>query len=41
MANRKDIKILTELLNLDDIKVISHRIHRGIGIILKTESKQS
>lgn len=41
MASRKDIKILTELLDLDNIKVISHRIHPGIGMILQTESKQS
>ncbi|MCG6137246.1 MAG: ISL3 family transposase [Nostoc sp. LLA-1] len=35
------MKILTELLDLDNIKVISHRIHPGIGMILQTESKQS
>ncbi|MBD2353277.1 transposase, partial [Tolypothrix sp. FACHB-123] len=40
MSSKKDIKILTELLDLDDIKVISHRLHPGIGIILQTESKQ-
>ncbi|MCC5631967.1 ISL3 family transposase [Nostoc sphaeroides CHAB 2801] len=40
MASKKDIKILTELLNLDDIKVISHRLHDGIGIILQTESNK-
>ncbi|MFB2771321.1 ISL3 family transposase [Pelatocladus sp. BLCC-F211] len=41
MASKRDIKILTELLDLDDIKVISHRLHPGIGMILQTESKQS
>ena len=40
MVHKNDIKILTELLDLDDIKVISHRLHEGIGIILKTESKK-
>ncbi|RCJ42029.1 transposase [Nostoc minutum NIES-26] len=41
MTNKRDIKILTELLDLDEIKVISHRLHPGIGMILQTESKQS
>jgi transposase len=41
MLNKKDIKILTEILDLDDVKVISHRLHSGIGIILQTESKKS
>lgn len=41
MTSKKDIKILTELLDLDDTKVISHRLHPGIGMILQTESKQS
>lgn len=41
MASKKDIKILTELIDLDNIKVTSHRIHPGIGMILQTESKQS
>jgi transposase len=40
MTSKKDIKILTELLDLDDIKVISHRLHPGIGMILQTESKR-
>lgn len=39
MIHKNDIKILTELLDLNDIKVISHRLHAGIGIILQTESK--
>lgn len=41
MVNKKDIKILTEILDLEDVKVISHRLHSGIGIILQTESKKS
>jgi transposase len=41
MMNKKDIKILTEILDLEDVKVISHRLHDGIGIILQTESKKS
>ena len=40
MASKRDIKVLTELLDLDDIKVISHRLHDGIGIILQIESKK-
>ncbi|MHC5822460.1 MAG: ISL3 family transposase [Nostoc sp.] len=40
MVHKNDIKILTEILDLDDIKVISHRLHEGIGIILQTESKK-
>ncbi|MCC5618265.1 ISL3 family transposase [Nostoc sp. CHAB 5836] len=39
MIHKNDTKILTELLDLNDIKVISHRLHAGIGIILQTESK--
>ena len=41
MTGKRDIKILTELLDLDDVKVISHRLHSGIGMILQTESKKS
>lgn len=41
MVNKKDIKILTEILGLDDVKIVSHRLHNGIGIILQTESKKS
>ncbi|MFM6108300.1 MAG: ISL3 family transposase, partial [Sphaerospermopsis kisseleviana] len=37
MNRKKGIKILTELLNIEDIKVISHRQHEGIGIILQIE----
>lgn len=40
MTSKRDIKILTELIDLGDIKVISHRLHDGIGIILQTESKK-
>nr|MDZ8167749.1 ISL3 family transposase [Nostoc sp. CmiSLP01]MDZ8286378.1 ISL3 family transposase [Nostoc sp. ChiSLP01] len=31
------MKLLTELLNLSEVKVISHRQHQGIGIILQIE----
>jgi len=41
MKGKRDIKILTEMLDLEDVKVISHRLHSGIGIILQTESKKS
>ncbi len=41
VVNKKDIKILTELLGLENVKVISHHLHDGIGIILQTESKIS
>ncbi|WP_373695792.1 ISL3 family transposase [Brunnivagina elsteri] len=34
------MKILTELLDLEDIKVISHSLHDGIGIILQIGSKK-
>ena len=37
MNRKPGIKILTELLNIKDIKVISHRQHEGIGIILQVE----
>ena len=40
VTNKKGIKILTELLDLEDVKVISHRLHAGIGMILQTESKK-
>ena len=38
MASKKGIKLLTQLLNLENVKVISHRQHQGIGIILQIES---
>lgn len=37
MRTKKEIKFLTELLNIEGIKVISHRQHEGIGIILQVE----
>lgn len=37
MNRKKGIKILTELVNIEDIKVISHRQHESIGIILQIE----
>jgi len=38
MNSKKEIKLLTELLNLSGVKVVSHRQHQGIGIILQIES---
>lgn len=38
MTSNKDIKRLTQLLNLEGIKVISHRQYQEIGIILQIES---
>lgn len=40
MTSKKEIKLLTELLNLEGVKVISHRQHQGIGIILFLESTE-
>lgn len=37
MTTKKRIKLLTELLNIEGIKVISHRQHEGIGLILQVE----
>jgi transposase len=38
MTVRKGIKLLTEILNIEGIKVVSQRQHEGIGIILQIES---
>lgn len=38
MSGKKGIKLLTELLNLEGVKVYSHRQHEGIGIILQIEA---
>jgi len=40
VVNKKNIKILTELLDLEHVTVISHRLHNGLGMILQTESKR-
>ena len=37
MTSKKDIKILTQLLNLSGIKVISHHQYKGVGIILQID----
>ena len=37
MRTKKEIKFLTKLSNIEGIKVISHRQHEGIGIILQLE----
>lgn len=41
MLKKRGIKVLTDLLDLKGVKVISQRIHDGIGIILETESTKS
>jgi transposase len=41
MVRRKGIKALTEILDLEGVKVISHQLHAGIGLILQTESASS
>lgn len=38
MNSKKDIKIFTQLLNLEGLKVISYSQYQGIGVILKIES---
>ena len=38
MNSKKDIKILTQLLNLESEKVISYSQYQGIGILLQIES---
>ena len=38
MTSKKDIKILTQLLDLPEIKVVSHHQYKGVGIILQIES---
>ncbi|WP_272819299.1 transposase family protein [Scytonema hofmannii] len=38
MVRKKGIKALTEILDIEGVKVISHRLHAGIGLILQTES---
>src|SRR4028118_870765 len=37
MRTKKEIKFLTKLLNIEGLKVISHRQQEGIGIILQVE----
>ena len=39
MTGKRDIKVLTEILDLSDVKVISHRLHTGIGMILQIEQE--
>ncbi|MBO1054511.1 MAG: ISL3 family transposase [Dolichospermum sp. DET73] len=35
------MKVLTEILDLSDVQVISHRLHTGIGMILQIEQEKS
>lgn len=37
MTAKKEIKVLTEFLNIEGVKVISQRQYKGIGIILELE----
>ena len=37
----KNIKILTQLLNLEGVKVVSHHQYKGIGVILQIESMKT
>ncbi len=37
MSTKKELKLLTELLNLEGVIVYSHRQYEGIGIILQIE----
>ena len=41
MASNSGNKLLTELLNIEGIKVISKRQHEGIGIIFQIEQMNS
>ncbi len=41
MVRKKGIKALTDILSIEGVKVISHRLHAGIGLILQTESTSS
>jgi transposase len=38
MSTKKELKLLTELLGLEGVKVTSHRQYEGIGIILQVEA---
>jgi transposase len=38
MSTKKELKLLTELLNLEGVNVSSHRQYQGIGIILQIEA---
>lgn len=40
MTGKRDIKILTELLDLSGVKVISHRLYVEIGMILQVEQEK-
>jgi len=41
MTSKYGTKTLTEILNLDSVKVNSYRQHEGIGIILQVELKST
>ena len=41
MTSKRDMKTLTEILNLSGVKVISHSLHTGICMILQIEQEKS
>ncbi len=41
MVKKRAIRIITEILDLKDVKVLSQRLHNEIGIIFQTESIKS
>ena len=40
MASNSELYLMTQLLNLEGVKVIDYRIIEGIGIILSLENTQ-
>jgi hypothetical protein len=38
MKSKNNLKILTQILNIEGVKVISHSQYQGVGIILQIES---
>lgn len=38
MSTKKELKLLTEVLDLEGVKVTSHRQYEGVGIILQVEA---
>jgi transposase len=40
MSTKKELKLLTELLNIEGVNIYSYRQHEGIGIILRIEQSK-
>jgi transposase len=40
MSTKKELKLLTELLNIEGVNIYSYRQHEGIGIILQIEQSK-